>query len=264
MDIKVGDKLKVVIDMPEHANVMKGDIVTVSYVNPDGRFGYKNNANNMQWSASAGFVNKNFELIQDKKMPFKEGDKVRYTDTDSTYNPTVPRNKVLVVVGYNPDSDIVSTNKGSAYSSRFSLVESNALEELIEIANKGYKAINEIRDNPEYRKQVQRLRDDFWEEIPIINNGFKEMRLKPKSTNFSWIGYDCTIKDDDVKIGCQKFDKAELVRVLAATIKGLVIPNKINSVSIAASRSGVFFGSNLISWEDLEILNRILTTEASA
>jgi hypothetical protein len=275
---KVGDKLVVAVNNPNNADIFKGDIVSVFRLNKSD-FEVQE-ANGETWYASYASVDEEFSPLTKAKLNI--GDKLVAKVDNPLGASDIEKGDTVIVSGfYSSDgTPIVKTTSGKQYytSSEYfdedyaisserscfpgsiSAVSPDRLSTLIQKANEGYKAIDELVKDFKYSIQLG-APSRHWtngEDFPLAVTG---RSIRATSKRFpkpsEWKGYSVVFDaEDSVKIGCEQFDLCELRKDLENVLGNPRDP--VSSMMYSFNRHGVIFKRNLHTWAELEELLKIL------
>lgn len=200
---------------------------------------------------------------------FKKGDKIKCIYADGMAENKVQLKKGSVYIVHRVTVHHIYTTESTGDNwlhSRFELVTGeDALQKLIDRANDGVLAIDELYKN--HQANIVSVYADkspittpyelfkFWGDKVASGYGSGSIRIVKKSDAnlvepFSLSKHKVTLKDGKVQVGCQEFD----LRYLLAGLKSLIEFDAKEYNGFTATRSGVTYQSDKVSWADAELL----------
>ena len=151
------------------------------------------------------------------------------------------------------------------------------LDELIETANNGLTALRELSNNLIYKEKVE-LYDKGYNSSYFLSN-CKSINLKydkavrkveekkvTKTTVHLQSGVNTTVQANitDMRVGCKEFKTAEIRKALPLLLNGSWGSARITQLNggstrqLTATRTGLKYHSENITWKDAELINIIL------
>lgn len=192
-------------------------------------------------------ITKEFQVIK-----FKIGDKVVYKDfTNTEPHKNMTNGQIYRVVGAAPSWVRVYDNNGEEYgfnSKNFTLALPETPEQLFEMFKVGLQAHNALIENG-----LLQFRDNGAISFITKNTkSSKEYRLKPKEKliPFELAGHRIYIDNNDLVIGCQKFDFSSFRVSLEALLNG----DAFESSGLISYRQGIRYKNHKLSWDDAQDL----------
>ncbi len=188
---------------------------------------------------------------------FKKGDRVRCIRefSNGRMHTHGALNEIYVVkVDQESSGSVNIENLGLLSSNRFELVTSE-LDELIETALNGYKALQKL--NKEYKGQFKHTNQSGIEFRDIVYNNLHKIKLEkveiPKFEPFTVrSNWKVELDGATLKVGCQKFDASDLYKSLDAMCRCNAQKCVNENYTLTASRRGVEYSLHFITWEDAE------------
>lgn len=129
----------------------------------------------------------------------------------------------------------------------------NELEELVKKANEGQIAKSKL---DKYLDQYESFDPDSDKafKTPTKHGSAIKYRIKSKTRKFKVANWDAEINDNEITIGCNKFYKPTLINALL----NLIRDNYSSSSELKATKIGIKYHDNFLSWEEAQNLLREL------
>lgn len=214
---------------------------------------------------------------------FKVGDKIRFLGKAAGGYETsfwIP-GKVYTFKKYlrydgNDFDSICVTEGGSNHVGAFELAfppTESELERLVRVANEGIKAISELRDRSGEVEIASAHHGKVyaWSSVSFgFLDGHFQLRIKPKQRPLPepiYVGRDCndggplpgwkvelSADRKTVKVGCQSFDVDVAQNALSSLVRSNHCVYALIDHNLCATKQGVKYGSNSITWADADRL----------
>lgn len=136
------------------------------------------------------------------------------------------------------------------------------LQDLIKKANEGSLAEQELRKIAVDKLQWKNsLKKDWIQATESTFSGIYEYRLKPKSRIFTCQAWEVTITNDTIKIGCKSENLEFFMKQLNGLVKGNASNRTFAGSIMSATKKGIEYNGNLLTWENADQLLKELENE---